>query len=112
MKLVAPDTGWALTDKALTLTEDGGGHWRDVTPQGIAIDQIRGVLFLNGSTGWIGAVTPAAGDGSAATMAVLRTLDGGRTWERATVPGPVNEIAPSRVEHPFGPLGTSSFRAD
>lgn len=88
MEMIGPDTGWVLSDERLTLTDDGGKLWRDVTPQGIAIDRIRGVLFLNGSTGWIGAVTPVPGDPPAGTMVVLRTADGGKAWASASVVGP------------------------
>lgn len=67
-------------------TSDGGRNWESVLPQckakvriaGLNKDltcQLKDLFFLTPSLGW------AAGAGSAGTVFVLRTQDGGASWE-------------------------------
>ena len=94
---LSPQLIWAGTDDGLVWrTDDGGGHWRDVTPKTL--------------TPWskVGTVEPSYADKETAYLAidrhrlddfrpyVYRTRDGGRTWDLITdgltVPGALNAV--------------------
>ena len=73
MKLVAPNVGWAETERfgrSLFWTTDGGAHWRDITPNpfanseaqklekftlpyGVEQASIADVFFLDTHRGWV-----------------------------------------------------------
>ncbi len=75
--------GWVLTHSRVLLTSDGGRRWADVTPAGLSLLPQRAVFFVDGSHGWVaGADTPVFGPW---TARVFRTVDGGRTWQPATL---------------------------
>jgi hypothetical protein len=81
--LVDATTGWVISDEGLLLTDDGGSTWRDITPAALTPDQINAAYFLDGSTGWVGAVTPSSD--ATSDLRVFRTTDGGGTWSTSTV---------------------------
>ncbi len=85
--LVTPTIGWALTDRGLRLTTTGGATWATVTPPGVPAARILGAAFLDAAHGW----TVVAGnpDGTQRTgLDLLRSADGGRSWQQATLAGP------------------------
>jgi photosystem II stability/assembly factor-like uncharacterized protein len=70
---------WAVGMEGTILhTEDGGATW-EVVPSGYA-DNFNNVLFINRDTGFI-AGNPAEGDAF-----MIRTLDGGESWQRLGLP--------------------------
>jgi photosystem II stability/assembly factor-like uncharacterized protein len=94
--LVGPGVGWAMNGLALWWTDDGGAHWRTITPPEVAsagdvVARVTQIQFVDRRHGWIGAsdllgrvVLP---NGSLRHMALERTEDGGRTWHSAIPPG-------------------------
>jgi photosystem II stability/assembly factor-like uncharacterized protein len=80
MKLIGPQTGWALAGQRLYWTRTDGRAWTDITPPESQGQSIDGVFFLNSSHGW----TVISGRGPTApgglVLKVLRTLDGGHSW--------------------------------
>lgn len=89
---ISSGDGWALNEKALLLTSDGGAHWRSATPQGPAPTRINNVFFLDATHGWLtgGATTDVSAEQT------FRTDDGGLTWESARV------VPPSRLSEVVG----------
>jgi len=78
--MVSPTTGWAMGTRR---TSDGGANWSNVGP-GSAPDRSSGYgeFFLDGTRAW---VAQAAGSSSACAdhVVVLRTIDGGVSWQQA-----------------------------
>jgi photosystem II stability/assembly factor-like uncharacterized protein len=72
-------TWWAIVDanatgkSSVVRTEDGGRHWRDVTPP---LRTVSASAFVGSDAAWIeaGALFPPGSE------PVYRTLDGGRSW--------------------------------
>ena len=62
------------------------------------------VSFVSADTGWVLGAVPCAGGGCAA--AIVRTTDGGRTWQG--IPAPVSGIAAS--DGPQGPAAVRGLR--
>lgn len=85
LHMVDAQTGWALAERAILRTADGGRTWADVTPAGIPRPA------ADGSTYWAGQhfvdrdhawVLVARGQ----ELTLLRTADAGRTWQEARLP--------------------------
>lgn len=79
MKLLTPETGWALAGPGLMWTTDGGADWANITPPLPAGEHITTVFFLNTQDGW--ALLTGPNEGSHAPrfdMAI--TEDSGATW--------------------------------
>jgi photosystem II stability/assembly factor-like uncharacterized protein len=85
--MVDTGIGWAVTDKGHILrTIDGGVHWKDVTPKypptfPIPIQQSVVTNFLGSSFAWA-----AVSNADAAATLILRTSDGGQTWQNTIIP--------------------------
>jgi photosystem II stability/assembly factor-like uncharacterized protein len=77
-------TGWALTEKHLLRTTDGGTRWADVTPQGSVLTRESAGDFLSGFVAWISIPGHEAG-----TVRIIRTTDGGRTWRETILSTPI-----------------------
>jgi photosystem II stability/assembly factor-like uncharacterized protein len=73
--MVDAGTGWALTEKRLLRTTDGGTRWVDVTPQRSSLTRESAGDFLDGFTAWLSIPRHETG-----TIEIIRTADGGRTW--------------------------------
>ena len=85
-KLVSPGTGWAETDHGLLVTHDDGSSWVDASPNGDL-----GTLALDAIDGQTAFVASEKTDGSATTISIWHTTDGGQTWrpaKLASVPTP------------------------
>jgi len=80
--LAAPGQGWAVSGEHIYWTDDGGGRWRDITPSALASGRILGVSFDRSGSGL--AVGQAEGQSG---PVVLRTTDGGLTWQSGNLPG-------------------------
>lgn len=71
---------WAVGEQGLILhTTDGGVNWDQVT-SGTA-RSLYTVEFINADTGWV------AGDDDAVEPTVLRTVNGGESWEPQSLDG-------------------------
>lgn len=72
-------TGWALTDKVVLRTTDGGTYWQDVTPPHASITG-AGLTVLDTSTAWVAAAQP---NGSG--LQVFHTINDGQAWQQTAV---------------------------
>jgi photosystem II stability/assembly factor-like uncharacterized protein len=86
-RLITTTVGWALTDRDLRLTTTGGVTWTTVTPPDVTASRIRGATFLDALHGWvIVASNPDAAQKT--TLSILRSSDGGRSWQQTTLAAP------------------------
>lgn len=87
LHMVDAQTGWAVTEKGrIVRTTDGGVHWQDLTPKyppplALSAQQRAAADFLTSSNAWV-----AVSDADAATTMLLRTVDGGQTWQNTHIP--------------------------
>lgn len=76
--------GWAVGDRGVVLvTDDGGAHWY---PQRSGVEcPLLAVSFVDDKRGWIvgGRATPLT---HRTEGVVLRTIDGGTTWQQVSTP--------------------------
>lgn len=87
LQMVDAKAGWALGSGGILRTTDGGRHWEAVTPPKTSVPANSGsdfstAYFLNGQAGWV-VTTHGGGDNDAL---VLRTADGGESWDTFTGP--------------------------
>jgi photosystem II stability/assembly factor-like uncharacterized protein len=86
LDLISVDTGWALVENGLLWTSDGGQSWQEITPSLGAAAEILGVKFLDARSGWL--VQRTIESDQTGELGLLRTQDGGATWE--ALPSPVS----------------------
>jgi photosystem II stability/assembly factor-like uncharacterized protein len=72
--------GWALSERAVLRTTDGGLQWKNVTPPHTVLTRESIAAFLTASLAW---VTIPQTNGT--TTRVFWTADGGQTWQQSTV---------------------------
>ena len=73
--------GWITgSDGVLLSTENGGNTW--VQARKFTTDAINQVYFVNENTGWLLCERNIYSRGANATSYLLKTVDGGRTWEK------------------------------
>lgn len=79
--MVNETIGWALDEKSLLRTVDGGQRWINVTPPG-GQNAGRGIEaeFLDANTSWIAVLND-----SEPQLIVFRTTDGWKSWEGTVV---------------------------
>jgi len=82
--LLSPGVGWALVGESLLWTWDGGGEWVEITPASEPSADLLAVRFLDERDGWLVRRTPEA-DGWG-TLELLRTGDGGASWQVYRLP--------------------------
>jgi photosystem II stability/assembly factor-like uncharacterized protein len=92
-QLVAPGQGWTLVDGRLWWTDDSGAAWREITPAAVQGNWL-GVAFFDPETGW---VASQSADGA---LHVLRTLNGGLTWQDSS-PSAAANSATSALDEAF-----------
>jgi len=88
--------GWALTSSLVLKTADGGIHWQNVLPANafgktIMLNPASGT-FLNDQDAWIAADVGPSPNGKSSpmhTIMVLRTTNGGKSWQSSTIQTPV-----------------------
>ena len=83
LHMIDASTGWVLTGQAVLRTTDGGVHWKNVTPAGTTLTQ--GSIADFGTASMASTATPQP-DG--ANIQILHTVDGGQTWQQATIQMP------------------------
>jgi len=86
--------GWALTASSVLKTTDGGTSWQDVTPANAGLNSNARGQFMNAHYAWI-AIGPA-NQQEGAGIRVLRTTDGGTSWQQSTI----NDAVVSIVDVP------------
>ena len=83
-------TGWTGTGLGLARTLDSGASWQRIA---VPTDRITSLRFIDANVGWAGGFIPrgmpqvacaqaAPSGGIACYGVVLRTVDGGRTWQQ------------------------------
>jgi photosystem II stability/assembly factor-like uncharacterized protein len=90
--LITPTIGWALTDQQLRWTTDAGSTWTTITPPNVRADRLLGVSFLDTVHGWAVA-TGAPNATQQAGLVMLRSADGGKTWQESTLAAPSGSYA-------------------
>ena len=86
--MATPAVGWATAGSSLVLrTTDGGAHWTDVSPPPAPRPHYTGFMQVLGPDTAV--VTEEPGTSTLPNTAVLLaiTVDGGRTWRTAALPG-------------------------
>jgi photosystem II stability/assembly factor-like uncharacterized protein len=74
--------GWAVTNLRLVLTDDGGATWHTAGPPvAYALGTPRGASFFDADHGWL-----VSEDAFTSSLSLWRTVDGGATWTRTTLP--------------------------
>lgn len=95
----------------LFTTSDGGTAWTSLgNPKMQATcsgGHLRGPLFASETVGWLG-LALGAGGANVGTGGLMRTRDGGRTWDCRTDPPNVNAVSAADPQH----LWASSDRRD
>ena len=108
IRMLDTQNGWALTANSILKTTDGGLQWNDVTPANAGLNPFARGQFMNTHDAWI-AIGPAnqqEGPG----IAMLRTTDGGLSWQRSVITDPVVSLVdvPHFINVQQGWLGMSS----
>jgi photosystem II stability/assembly factor-like uncharacterized protein len=110
-------SGWALTQQAVLKTNDGGLHWRNVSPSPNPLATIKtqnqvSAAFHDSNHVWV--VIPPLANGSASnTIIIMRTIDGGMSWFTSTIidPGAVGTFVPDFINLNEGWLGVDTGAA-
>jgi photosystem II stability/assembly factor-like uncharacterized protein len=93
--LVSPEEGWLLIDQHFYWTKNAGQSWDSITPSNLDQSIIHAVSFVDTQHGWL--VLTNSDESGFTTYAIARTLDGGSTWQTASLslfrPGDVNSLA-------------------
>jgi len=75
--------GWALTNTAVLKTADGGSHWRTlVSLPTLSKGSTAAGDFMDSTHAW---VTFHAANTAQGTFTVLRTTDGGASWQNVSI---------------------------
>jgi len=90
IRMLDNNNGWALSNSSILRTSDGGVHWKDVTPANAGLNQSAKGQFMNSQAAWI--ATGPANQQEGAGISVLRTADGGATWQRSKINDPLVSI--------------------
>jgi len=75
--------GWALNADSVLKTADGGLHWQTVL-SALPTLAVQG-SFLNDRDAWIATTTGNPLLSSSGSIKVLRTTDGGKSWQNSTI---------------------------
>lgn len=87
LKMSTEQTGWAVGDSrhgpftTVIRTTDGGKHWQNVTPTGVA--DVAAFYVLDENNAWLPILEKL---GQTQVEKLWRTTDGGKTWRSALVP--------------------------
>lgn len=125
--------GWMETNSGWYKSEDGGNTWAlFVTPLSFPVNKLWDVKFINQNTGWIAGAALRAPfreelgskglpnvprhsyddiTKKVLTPSIYRTDDGGRTWQRQTVPGVRGYIKTIRFIDPDHGIALSDHNA-
>jgi photosystem II stability/assembly factor-like uncharacterized protein len=73
--------GWAMAAQRLRWTDDDGAHWRTLAVPLTERQSIANAFFLDARNGWLIVAGPHDSVKLTAQFSILRTRDGGATWE-------------------------------
>lgn len=93
IQMLDPTHGWALIQNSILHTVDGGFHWQNVTPANANIDLPllkSSVDFLDDQDAWV-----APPHLLQKSISILRTTDGGNSWQNSTIQTTVPEAGPA-----------------
>lgn len=92
--MISQTAGWAVGERSLWRTADGGHQWKEVTPPG-GREADRGLAteFLDADKAWVAVINDTE-----PMLTVFRTADGGRTWRGVGVPEPVEVLESGQPE--------------
>lgn len=99
---ISRSNGWVAIDdalgRALLRTTDGGEHWERLA---LARGSTYQLKFIDADRGWlVGSIDDPSGCvGTTCSLAVLRTTDGGRTWEKTFASGEFGGLAAVDAQH-------------
>jgi photosystem II stability/assembly factor-like uncharacterized protein len=106
--------GWALGEKTVLATQDGGQHWRELPePAQMAL---RRVDFVSRGEGWgiAGGDGGQAGDGPmlpSGQTRLVHTTDGGRTWSTLAAPAAPQSVCFTSADDGWMASGTRVWRS-
>ena len=83
IRMLNTNDGWALAASSILKTTDGGVHWQDVTPANAGLNSSARGQFMNAQYAWIAIGSAYQQEGSG--IRVLRTTDGGTSWQQSTI---------------------------
>lgn len=87
--------GWALTSHSILKTSDGGKHWQDVTPKGQTLSVNTKGEFLTTQNAWVAWLSTESGPGQKQSITIVRTSNGGASWQTATISNPIGVLLDS-----------------
>jgi photosystem II stability/assembly factor-like uncharacterized protein len=87
MKLLADNTGWALTAGHLYWTTNDGRDWKDISPPMAGWELMDDVFFLDTANGW--ALLRKGRSGFCCQFGLASTNNGGISWTVAPVEVPI-----------------------
>jgi photosystem II stability/assembly factor-like uncharacterized protein len=107
-------TGWALGEKTVLATQDGGQHWRELPEP--AQTALRRVHFVSRGEGWgiAGGDGGQAGEGPmppSGRTRLVHTTDGGRTWSTLAAPAAPQSVCFTSAEDGWMASGTRVWRS-
>ena len=91
-QFVSENNGWAMSNRALYRTTDGGKTWERLTQEPENDATFETFFFVNESRGWLAAVNRAFAEryGLGNSSAIMVTDDGGKSWKlQASFPSEV-----------------------
>ena len=103
--MVSGASGWAQTYRGVYWTDDGGGHWRNITPASTHPASLQSVAFADPEHGW---ALSEEGRETHPRTALFATANGGRSWKRTAIDSPVRYARPAAPRSPRSAPTTSS----
>ena len=96
VQLLPNGQGWALVGGRFLWSEDGGQKWQDRTPKALAGEELLGSYFLDAEHGWF-----VLRDPDRSQISVLRTQDGGKSWQQQALDTASVDLAQMAAEGSF-----------
>jgi photosystem II stability/assembly factor-like uncharacterized protein len=93
--MVSGASGWVRTYQGVYWTDDGGGHWRNISPAGHPA-RLQAVDFADAEHGW---AATEEGQEAHPRAALFATSNGGRSWTRT----------PIQLPSQYAQVGNASF---
>jgi len=84
-QLLPDHHGWLLADQELWWTDDGGDHWRAITPALPPATTIAQAAFVDAVHGWLLLVGATESIPGHIYVSAMRTTDSGQTWQISSV---------------------------
>jgi photosystem II stability/assembly factor-like uncharacterized protein len=80
--MVSGASGWAQTYRGVYWTDDGGGHWQNITPASTHPASLQSVAFADPEHGW---ALSEEGRESHPRTVLFATANSGRSWKRTAI---------------------------